>query len=166
MIGSGERSRTKRSPSMSWAETGCSTNSRSKRLSLSIARTACLGLQAVLASTRICLAGAPSRMIERTSSSRLLPTLILRIGYSAASRSLSPISSGRAMPMVKLLSGARFGSRPSSEYTGRPVRLPMRSYSAAMIAARAAAFPRSAACVAASISWSANGPAADSRIGR
>src|SRR5689334_8430330 len=81
MIGSADRSRTKRSPSRSCAGRGCSTNSTPCSTSKSIMCSARFVVHAAFASTRRTFVGAARRTARMISSSRSLPSLILSTGY-------------------------------------------------------------------------------------
>src|SRR5260370_4578426 len=95
---------------------------------------ASLGVQAVLASTRT-TAFVTSRIALMISRSCLVPTLILRIGYSFANNAFFAISVGVSMPMVKEVCGVCFGFSPKSLYNGTFSILQTRSYSAISTAA-------------------------------
>ena len=114
MIGSGERSRTKRSPSMS-----CGGERLLDELDAVAPRAARSCRARAWASTprsrrRAGSCPAPPRESTRMiSSSSIVPSLTLSSGYSAASCTFDPqlVLSG-AMPIVKLVSGASAGSSP------------------------------------------------------
>ena len=76
-------------------------------------RIVCFTVQPQLASTRISRSVA-SRIVRRISTSRSVPSLILRIGYCSASRTFARIFSGVSSPMVKVERGAFVGSSPQS----------------------------------------------------
>ena len=144
ITGIGDRSRTKRSPSMSYGASGCSsisTPTSDKGCSMA---SACLAVHAALASTRSVACGASSRTIRNNSRSQLEPSLILRIGYAAASRTRARnVSASGAIPIVNVERGAAAASSPHSFQSGTPSRLAAKSCSAELMAQRAEAFQRS-----------------------
>ena len=143
ITGIGERSRTKRSPSRSCGASGCSSISTPTSVSGCSMPRACFAVHAALASTRSAACGASSRTMRSTSRSQLEPSLILRIGYAAASRTRARnVSASGAIPMVKVERGAAVASSPHSFHNGTPSRLAATSCSAALMAQRAAAFQR------------------------
>ena len=131
--------RTRASPSRSAGGSGCSSSSTPNSLSNGSIWRALAAVQPALASTRIGLSVA-SRIVRSSSSSRSVPSLILRIGYAAASWTFSRILSGVSMPIVNDETGVFCGSSPHSRHNGWPRRLPTRSWRATESAARAAPF--------------------------
>ena len=141
MTGISARRVTSASPSSWSGGSGCSSTVTPNSLSTGSICMVCFTVHPQFASTRISLSVA-SRMVRRISTSRSVPSLILRMGYCSASATLARIFSAVSMPMVNVDRGALAGSSPHSRYTGTPSRLPTRSCSAADSAARADGFRR------------------------
>ena len=145
--GSGERSRTKRRPSMS-----CARQRLLDELDAVLHEHVDHRGARAWASTRrwrrraATLSGAASRTMRMISSSRSgaeldLENRILRGLRDARARASAVVG---AMPIVKLERGARAGSSPHNFQSGTPSRLPARSCSAALIALLAEPLKRSA----------------------
>ncbi len=113
MSGMEARRRMSPRPSTSFGTSGCSSTVTLNSSSTGSIAMACLTVHPQLASTRSSRS-VSLLMASSNSTSRSLPSLILRIGYSAASRTLERISSGVPMPMVKVDFGAADASRPHS----------------------------------------------------
>ena len=159
MMGSGERSRSSRRPSRSpVAERLLDELHAVLDAACGRAASACLAVQPVLASTRSHLVRAPRRgSCRRISSSRGVPTLILRIGKP---RGLAHLLAHH----LRLVDGDGEGGErggggvePPELPDRDPRRLPTRSWSAAETAALAAGLWPTARVSAASMRSSAKG---------